>query len=361
MEITRWVMESPGEALVQVRSPAPPLGADEALVRVAGCGVCHTDLGFWADGVPTRAALPLALGHEVSGFVADAGANAAELIGRAVVVPAVTPCGSCAACASGRGGVCRTQFMPGNDGHGGFASHVVVPSRGLCHVPDCESDDQPLGRAGVTLRQLSVLADAASTAWQAVLRSELGPGDAAVVVGAGGVGSFVLQLAKAQGASVVAVDVDERRRDAATELGADATVDAGDAKVARKAVRSALKELGAPAFGVRVFECSGHPAGQDLAFSLVGPAGTLMVVGYTGAKVELHLSRLMAMDARAIGTWGCDPDLYPDLLRKVLDGDVIVAPLVEEHPLDNVQAVLEALQRHELSRRAVLVPSTEMK
>jgi len=280
-------------------------------------------------------------------------------LGKAVVVPAVIPCGACAACKAGWGGVCRGQFMPGNDGHGGFASHMVVPAHGLCEVPGCTEADQPLGDAGVTLRQLSVLADAASTAWQAVLRSEIGDGGAAVVIGCGGVGSFVLQLARAQGARVVAVDVDDRRRAAAAELGAEATVDGSDPKAARKAVRAALKELGAPKFGVRIFECSGHPAGQDLAFSLVGPAGTLLVVGYTAARPALHLSRLMAMDARAIGTWGCDPALYPELLDKVLAGDVIVAPLVEEHPLDSVQEVLEALQRHELSRRAVLVPSQE--
>lgn len=340
-------------------APAPDLEDGQVLVEVAGCGVCHTDVGFWADGVPTRGTLPLTLGHEIAGIVVDAGRSSGSeaMLGRAVVVPAVLPCGGCAACAAGQGGVCRHQFMPGNDGHGGFASHVVVPSEGLCEVPDCASATQPMGNSGVTLRQLSVLADAASTAWQAVLRSGLRDGDGAVVVGCGGVGSFAIQLARACGARVIAVDTDPRRRESALALGAARAIDGADPRAARRAVKEAIGELGAPAFGGKVFECSGHPRGQELAFQLVGPAGVVMVIGYTAERVSVHLSRLMAMDARAIGTWGCAPQYYAGLLDMVLDGVVAVAPLVEEHPLSDVQQVLESVHRHELAKRAVLVPS----
>ncbi|MCP4872071.1 MAG: 6-hydroxycyclohex-1-ene-1-carbonyl-CoA dehydrogenase [Proteobacteria bacterium] len=359
MDVVRWMMTAPGAPLVRDVGPAPSLEDGQVLVEIAGCGVCHTDVGFWAEGVPTRGELPLTLGHEISGFVVGAGGSAGSeaLMGRAVVVPAVLPCGRCAACEADQSGVCRNQFMPGNDGHGGFASHVVVPADGLCEVPQCTSATQPLGTSGVTLRQLSVLADAASTAWQAVLRSGLRDGELVVVVGCGGVGSFAIQLARACGAQVIAIDTDPRRRDAALHLGAARVIDGADAKTARKEVKAAAKGLGAPAFGARIFECSGHPAGQELAFQLVGPAGVLMVIGYTADRVPVHLSRLMAMDARAIGTWGCSPKYYAGLLDMVLDGVVTVASLVEEHPLDDVQSVLESVHRHELARRAVLVPS----
>ena len=357
--ITRWVATAVGAPLERVTEPAPRPDPGKVLVEVAGCGVCHTDIGFWADGVPTRAPMPLALGHEVAGFVVDVGEGAEELLGKAVVVPAVLPCGRCAACAAGQGGVCRAQFMPGNDGHGGFATHVLVPALGLCEVPGAETADQPLGKAGVTLRHLSVLADAASTAWQGVLRTELADGGAAVVVGSGGVGSFVLQLARARGAKVVALDTNEQRRATALELGADVVIDASQpVRDVRKAVKAALRELGAPSFGVRVYECSGNPAGQELAFQLLGAAGVLAVIGYSAERVSLHLSRLMALDARAIGTWGCDPKHYPGLLQMVLDGVVAVRPLVEEHPLERINDLLEAIRRHEVNRRVILVPST---
>ncbi|MEO8681164.1 MAG: alcohol dehydrogenase catalytic domain-containing protein, partial [Vicinamibacterales bacterium] len=78
----------------------------EVIIQVEACGVCHTDLGFFYDGVPTRHPFPLTLGHEISGIVVDAGAGAEAWIGRAVVVPAVLPCGECPACRAGRGQIC---------------------------------------------------------------------------------------------------------------------------------------------------------------------------------------------------------------------------------------------------------------
>src|SRR5512147_2677960 len=114
--------------------PKPIPGDDEVLIEVAGCGVCHTDIGFWRDGVPTRHPLPLTLGHEISGRVVDAGASSRNLVGREVIVPSVIPCGACDLCRSGRGNICRSQMMPGNDMNGGFAPFVVVPRRGLCVV-----------------------------------------------------------------------------------------------------------------------------------------------------------------------------------------------------------------------------------
>jgi len=126
-------------------------GYDEVVVRVAGCGVCHTDIGFWRDGVPTKRELPLTLGHEISGTVEDAGAGFRNLVGRDVIVPAVIPCGTCGLCRAGRGNVCRAQLMPGNDIDGGFAERIVVPGRGLCEVTDTGDYE---------LADLSVVADA---------------------------------------------------------------------------------------------------------------------------------------------------------------------------------------------------------
>jgi len=195
----------------QLKAPKSPLQscvlpvleprADEVVVEVAGCGVCHTDIGFAFEGIPTRHVLPLILGHEISGRVAAAGENSLGWLGQSVIVPAVIPCGECAACRSGRATICRKQFMPGNDGDGGFATHVLLPARGLCRVPERLPP-------GVTLEMLSVVADAVTTPYEAIRRSELGPEDIAVIVGAGGVGGFGVQIAAAMGAAVVAIDID---------------------------------------------------------------------------------------------------------------------------------------------------------
>jgi 6-hydroxycyclohex-1-ene-1-carbonyl-CoA dehydrogenase len=195
--ITGWEMSEPGGPLARTVRPMRRLENEEVLVRVAGCGVCHTDLGFLYEGVRTRFPAPLILGHEIVGWVEDSGLAHRELVGRAVVVPAVIPCGECVACRTGRPTICRRQVMPGNDCDGGFATHVILPGRGLCPVPGASEDGgASLGRApGLTLRHLAVVADAVSTAYQSVERSGLAAGELAIVVGLGGVGTYAAQFA----------------------------------------------------------------------------------------------------------------------------------------------------------------------
>jgi 6-hydroxycyclohex-1-ene-1-carbonyl-CoA dehydrogenase len=90
---------------------------------------------------------------------------------------------------------------------------------------------------------------------------------------------------------------------------------------------------------------------------LLTRGATLAVVGFTMDKVEIKLSNLMALHARAIGNWGCPPELYPKALELVLNGRIKVAPFVEKHPLREINRVFEAAHSGALKRRAVLVPS----
>ncbi|HET9822329.1 MAG TPA: 6-hydroxycyclohex-1-ene-1-carbonyl-CoA dehydrogenase [Burkholderiaceae bacterium] len=349
----RWLMTAPGVALHDEAFAAEP-GEGEVVVAVAGCGVCHTDLGYYFDGVRTNHALPLALGHEISGRVVAAGADAAAWVGRAVIVPAVLPCGECDLCRRGLAPICRAQKMPGNDIHGGFASHIVVPARGLCPV-----DEPRLAAAGLALPQVSIVADALTTPYQAVRRAGVAPGDLAIVVGAGGVGGYCVQVARAFGAEVVAIDVDARKLEAvARDGGAALTLDARalDARALKKAAADFARQRGLRATEWKIFECSGSAAGQTTAFSLLVHGATLAVVGFTMDKVEVRLSNLMAFDARAIGNWGCPPEHYPAALDLVLDGKVRLAPFVEMHPLADINDVFHAVHAREITRRAVLIP-----
>lgn len=350
IEAHRWMMTAVDTPMQRENFVAAP-GAGEVVVAIAGCGVCHTDLSFLDDGVPVRHDLPLILGHEVSGRVVGLGAGAtASLLGRAVVVPAVIPCGGCDPCSNNRGSICRRQVFPGNDVHGGFATHLVVPAHGLCPVDPSVSDDD--------LRRLSVVADAVSTAYEAVRRSGLAPGDLAVFVGAGGVGSFGVQVARAQGARVLAIDVDPRRLALVAAHGAEWTLDAtglGPADVKAR-VRALTKGAAVSPAGWKIFETSGTPRGQETAFALLGPGAHLGVVGYHAGDVTVRLSNLMAFDARAEGVWGCPPARYPQVLDLVTSGRVSLAPFVEAFPLDQVNDVLQRLRDKTLERRPVLVP-----
>jgi len=348
----RWLMTAPGAPLARERFDARA-GVGEVVVAVAGCGVCHTDLGYYYDGVRTNHALPLALGHEVSGRVVDAGPGEERWLGKAVIVPAVLPCGECDLCRRGKTPICRAQKMPGNDIHGGFASHIVVPGRGLCEV-----DEARLASSGLTLAHVSIVADALTTPYQAVSRAGVGPGDLAIVVGAGGVGGYCVQVARAFGARVVAIDVDEAKLAAIGAHGASLTIDASahDQKSIKAAIAAFAKSEGLRPTEWFIFECSGTPAGQLTAFGLLVHGATLSVVGFTMAKVEVRLSNLMAFDARAIGNWGCPPESYPAALDLVLDGKVALAPFVESHRLDDINRVFADVHHKVIKRRAVLEP-----
>ncbi len=349
----RWQMVSTGKPLeMRGFEPAPP-GPGEVAVAVAGCGVCHTDLGFYYDGVPTRQPLPLTLGHEISGIVGQAGAGAEEWLGRAVIVPAVIPCGACDTCRRGKSTICKAQKMPGNDIEGGFASHITVPARGLCPV-----DTGKLAAQGLELADVSVVADALTTPYQAAMQAGVGAGDLVIVNGVGGVGGYAVQVARALGATVVAIDVVEEKLAAVRDFGAALTLDARahDGRALKGAIAAFARDNGLRSREWIVMECSGTAAGQKAAFGLLTHGGTMCVVGFTMDKLEVRLSNLMAFHARLLGNWGCPPELYPGALALVEEGRVKLAPFIERKPLDEINEVFRAVHAGETIRRQILVP-----
>lgn len=344
-------MTEPGK-LVQTKIPAPELKPNEALVQVKGCGVCHTDISYFYMGVPTEQKPPLTLGHEIAGVVV---AGPTHLLDKEVVVPAVMPCNECDICKSGRGNRCLSQKMPGNSLgiYGGFASHIPVPAGDLCVVG---------ARGTIPLETLSVVADAVTTPYQAALRARLQPGDRVVVIGAaGGVGSFMTQVAKGMGAAhVVGVDVNAQKLKMMEGYGADFTINpkGKSVKEIKELIKGYCKERKIPSnYGWKIFEVTGVKAGQELALALLSFVGTLVVVGYGTDETSYMLSRLMAFDAELIGTWGCPPQAYPKVLQMCLDGRIKLDAFVETRPMSEIQSVFEAAHHGELKQRVVLVPN----
>lgn len=322
----------------------------DVVVEVAGCGLCHTDISFIRDGVKTKKAPPLILGHEISGKVVAAGASAQNLLGQAVVIPAVIPCGECELCRSGRDNVCTKQVMPGNDIDGGFATHIVVPSRVLCRVPK--------NLRGINLSHLSVVADAVTTPYQSLKRSGLKKDQLAIVIGAGGIGSYMVQHAKNAGARVIAIDIDEAKLAKASALGAEFTVMSRgiSEKDVKEKVKEWTKAQKISPFFWKIFEMSGTGPGQNLAFSLLGYTGTLGIVGFTMDKVTVRLSNIMAFDGDVFGNWGCSPSYYPEVIDAVINGQIKITDSVEVHPLIEINEVIQKALEHKLERRAILVP-----
>jgi 6-hydroxycyclohex-1-ene-1-carbonyl-CoA dehydrogenase len=341
---------APG-TLVRTEIPVPDLAENEALVKVAGCGVCHTDLGYFYDGVPTVNKPPLTLGHEISGIVV-AGPN--PLVGRDVLVPAVMPCNNCPICAAGRENRCLAQKMPGNSlgMYGGFADYIPVPAGDLCLIDD--TGDLPLSH-------YAVIADAGTTPYQAVKRAEVSDGDRVIVFGAaGGVGSYVTQMAKAFGADVViGIDINQPRLERARQYGADFIVNVSDMdfQSLRDEFRNICKQAGVPSnYGWKIFEVTGVGTAQDMALGLLSFIGKLIIVGFGQARNQYAVSRLMAFDAEIIGTWGCPPRYYPDVLKLVQSGRVQIEPFVETKPMSLIKEVFEQQHAGVYDKRQVLEP-----
>jgi 6-hydroxycyclohex-1-ene-1-carbonyl-CoA dehydrogenase len=337
--------------LEQLDIPLPELNAGEVLVEIAGCGVCHTDLSYFYYGVPTVNDPPLTLGHEISGQVV---AGDEKWIGKEVIIPAVMPCNNCPICEAGRGNRCLAQKMPGNSLgiYGGFSSHIPVPANDLCIVDD---------RGDMPLELLAVIADAVTTPYQAAVRADLQTYDRVVVVGGtGGVGTYMVQIAKAFGAkAVICIDIDQIKLERSLKYGADFIINSADKapKEIRGEFRSLCKENGLPHnYGWKIFEATGAKAGQELSLALLSFIGKLVWIGFSTDVNEYSLSRLMAFDAEIIGTWGCLPKHYPSALQMVLDGRVQIEPFVETRPMSTIRETFEEAHAGKLAKRIVLTP-----
>ncbi len=336
--------------LERTEIPVPQLQPNEVLVEVAGCGVCHTDLGYFYDGVPTVTKPPLTLGHEIGGAVV---AGDSRLLGKEVIIPAVMPCNKCDICASGRGNRCLVQKMPGNSLgiFGGFSSHIPVPSEDLCAVGD---------RRGFQLAELAVIADAVTTPYQACVRARLQQGDNVVVVGVtGGVGSYVAQMAKAFGAkTVVGIARDQEKLERALKFGADYVINSGgkDENAIRNEFRELCKAHGLPGHAWVIFEVTGTSAGQAIALNLLSFVGKLVAIGFGMQKNEFSISRLMAFDAEIIGTWGCLPKYYPKVLEMVLNETIKIRPFTETRPMSKIKEVFDEAHTTKMMKRVVLTP-----
>jgi len=340
---------TPGK-LEKKEIPVPELGPGDVLVEIAGCGVCHTDLGFFYDGVPNVNTPPLTLGHEIAGTVV---AGDEKWIGKEVIIPAVMPCRKCILCKTGRGNRCLAQKMPGNSLglYGGFSSHIPVPSVDLCEVKD---------RGGIPLSHFAVIADAATTPYQAAKRADLQPGDNVVVVGiTGGVGQYVGQITKALGAkTVIGIARNKEKLERALQFGADFCINSTDkdARAVSQEFRGYCKENGLPNTGWKIFEVTGVKAGQEIALALLGFTGKLLVVGFGLAKTEYAIGRLMAFDADIIGTWGCLPEYYPIVLDMALSGKINMEEFVVTRPMSTIAETFAEAHKTPPMKRIVLTP-----
>ena len=256
----------------------PDVGNDDVLIKVASCGVCHTDLKV-VEG-RNRFTPPTILGHEVAGTVEQVGPHCTDLKTRdRVIIGMRYKCGRCRYCLSARENLCEGRPAPPPlrkaDGTavtrwnvGGFAEYVSVPAYMTFKIPD-----------GMSMEEASVVGCRVTTAYNAVKhRARLEPGDSALVIGCGGIGLNTIQFLKCFGAyPIIAVDIADEKLEAATKFGATHTINA----TVEDPVRAVVKLTGG---GVdKSFEAIGNPKTSDQIIQATRPGGTATIIGGLGS------------------------------------------------------------------------------
>lgn len=331
-----------GEPLRLEELPIPEPRGTAVRLRVAGCGVCRTDL-FIADTDRLRVTRPLTLGHEVAGFVDAAGPDARAALRRCrihegdpVIVFGGWGCGECRECAAGAEQRCAQGISPGFQVDGGYAEYMLVPDprhlvplRGLAPV-----DAAPLADAGVT-------------PYRAVLRAEpwLSAGARVLLIGMGGLGQFAIQYLRAlPGLTIAVQELDPDKLAVAERLGADLGVLGGE---------ESLASLGLGGAADVVFDFVGTDDTIDYAARNVAPGGLVCLVGEGGGRIEFSMDRPPVESYLTSAAWGSLTDLR-EVVR--LAQRRRIHWNVERVPLRDAALAHERLRSGNVSGRLVLVP-----
>ena len=335
------VFYGPNEPLRIEEVPTPQIGPGEILVKVAACGCCHTDLHYIDGHVPTFKKPPMILGHEISGHIAEVGDGVTNFkVGDRVLLPAVTSCGTCVNCRSGRENICVSMLMPGNNFDGGFAEYIKFTAKDAFHLPE-----------EIPLQEGCIIADAITTPYHAVKnRAKVQAGDTVVVFGCGGIGVNMVQMAAAVGASVIAVDLLDEKLEVAKKFGAVATVNPKNVENVPKAIRK-MTGGGADI----AIECIGNPKTMELAFDCLRTGGRFTMVGYTEKPMTLNASRVMYREMEIVGSLGCGMVDYPKCIEMVRIGKIQVVPMVTaKFPLEQINEAFDILRRGEGIRSIIV-------
>jgi (R,R)-butanediol dehydrogenase / meso-butanediol dehydrogenase / diacetyl reductase len=310
------VFYRPHEVAIEDR-PVPIIDAsDDVLVRVRRAAICGTDAAEWDHG-PVLTRPPVILGHEFTGEVVSTGSGVTDLsVGQRVVSGAGIWCGTCQWCKAGRPNLCSSYETLGLQRDGGLAEFVRVPARTIRPVADSIDDDA------------AALAQPLAVAIHAVKRSRLRPGETCVVIGTGGIGSFIVATARARGASeIIAIDVDQHRLETAAALGATQTHLGKGARLI-DVIRAATGVDGADV----IIEATGAAEGPAAAIGAIRRGGRIVLVGLQGRLREIDLLSVSIREIEIIGTVAhvCDDDL-PEALSVLERGDL--APKVVDRTI----------------------------
>lgn len=311
--------------------PEPQPEPGKAVVQIAYCGICGTDLHAYQSGEPYN---PAICGHEWCGTVSAAGADVAPREGDRVAIGIAGACGRCPSCQRGDHAHCESAFAgligtgPLAAPHGGFASAIAIDAARLYPVWDAIDDVH------------AAMLEPATIALHAVRRTPIRLGDCVVVIGAGPIGLLVAQCARVAGAgALIVIEPQPARRGLARSLGADLVIDPG-AEDSAERIAAFSGRTGADV----VFECAGIPATIDTAVTLCRRGGAVSLVGVPNAPSTIHGAAWLVKEINLTASLGYQREEFDLTQALVADGRLRLPPLHSATVgLDGLAAAFDAL------------------
>lgn len=332
------VLHALAEPLTIEELPAPEPGAGEVVIKVAACGVCHSDLhlvrGEW-DLLKPITKIPLIPGHEVAGTISAIG-EAVEgfSIGDRVGVPWLHyTCGQCEYCLAGRETLCGRQQVTGCTVDGGFAEFIKAKASHTAKLPD-----------NLTFAEAAPLLCAGLTVHRALNDSGVEAGQRLAIFGIGGLGHLAVQLAKARGVEVVAIDVTDDKLELARECGADCVVNAATTQAYKE-----VKKLGGAHV---VMVTSGSKAAYETGLRSLRKGGTLSIVGMAPEPISLSTVAMVSGEYRIVASAVGTRRELREVLQLAAEGKVRCR--IETRPFEQADVVLNEMQSGSLLGRVVL-------
>src|SRR6201992_2009378 len=323
--------------------PIPEPGPGEVLVKVAFCGICHSDLSLINGTFPAQAPV-VTQGHEASGIVAKLGPDVTGWAeGDRVVVAAGRPCQQCPNCRRGDVVNCLRIQLMAFAYDGAWAEYTLAQAAGLTRVPD-----------NVPLEQAAILADAVSTPYGAVVRTgKVGVGESVGVWGVGGVSTHIAQLARMVGAvPVIAIDINPVVRDRALEVGADYAFDSRDEDL--------LGKIGEVTGGRRLdvaFDAVGLKVTFEQALECLTPGGRLVGVGMSAESPSVGPTALFGLTRKQVlGHLGYQNVDIETLAKLVSTGRLDLSRSISDIvSLEDLSLGIEKLERKRATPTRILV------
>jgi alcohol dehydrogenase, propanol-preferring len=355
MRITTW-----GKPLELQQVPVPKPGGRNALIRITASGVCHTDVhlidGAYDLGENRKLSmadrgisLPITPGHEIAGTIESLGPDAKSdqtlmKEGDSVVVYPWLGCGLCRKCRVGMENICETKPRSlGIFQDGGYAEYVLVPDvRYLV----------PLGKINPT--RGAPLACSGLTTFSAVRKTRLASNELLIVIGAGGLGTSAIQIAKKTTAGkVIAIDVDDDKLKLAQDIGADLGINSRD--LSSKEISAKVRQFNGGLQADAAIDFVGTPVTSSLGFDLIGRGGRLIICGLFGGEGRFALPIFPLKSVEIAGNFTGTLQDLAEMVQLVERG--VINPVVSEtKPLDGVNDVIQRLISGKVQGRAVVVP-----